>query len=88
MKKLVSIFLLALVAISFTSCYKDPVQRQGTDNVDVPVELIFTVDSCKVYRFRDGGRAHYIVIGQNAIQTMSVQHSGKHTYTETIQTVK
>ena len=88
MKKYTSILLIAITAISLTSCYNDPVQRKGTDNVDVPVELIFTVDSCKVYRFRDGGRAHYVVIAPQRSQTISTQKSGKSTYSETIQTVE
>jgi hypothetical protein len=81
MKKLIILALCATTLL--TSCYQDALETKTTDNQYFNVELLFTVDSCKVYRFEDGGRSHYVVTGPNARNTTSEQHQGKTTYDET-----
>ena len=83
MKKLIAIF--AITAL-LTSCYHDPISSESTDNHEFHVEHMFTVDSCKVYRFHDGGRHHYIVIGPRQLQVNSSHSSGKSTVEEIIET--
>jgi hypothetical protein len=83
MKKIIAIIA---VSVLLTSCYRDPINIEQTDNREFHVEHIFTVDSCKVYRFHDGGRHHYVVIGPRQLQVNSSHSSGKSTIEETIET--
>jgi hypothetical protein len=48
-----------LILLLFASCYKEPISTTQTDNSKFQVEELFTFDSITVYRFQDGGRAHY-----------------------------
>ena len=80
MKKLILLFAVAVLA---TSCvdYK-PAQTTSTEGNGFAVEYLFTKDSVKVYRFRDGHRVHYFTTRG---ETISTQTSGKTTYQENIQ---
>ena len=80
MKKLILLFAVAVLA---TSCvdYK-PAQTTSTEGNGFAVEYLFTKDSVKVYRFRDGHRVHYFTTRG---ETISTQTSGKTTYHENIQ---
>jgi hypothetical protein len=72
MKKLILLFAVAVLA---TSCmeYK-PAQTTSTEGNGFAVEYLFTKDSVKVYRFRDGGRTHYFTTRG---ETITTQKSGK-----------
>lgn len=56
--------LLFLAGMTMTGCEEQPhmvEQRLATSNPDVPVELLFEHDQCKLYRFydRETGRIVY-----------------------------
>jgi hypothetical protein len=78
--------LFIATTLLLTSCYRDPISSERTDNQEFHVEHIFTVDSCKVYRFHDGGRYHYIVIGPRQLQINNTSSSGKSYYDDVIET--
>ncbi len=73
--------LLAVATIAaFTGCYKDA-QSTKTEGNGVKVELLFVHDSIKVYRFFDGGHAHYFT---DRGETMGTEQSGKVFYEQNI----
>lgn len=53
MKKILFILLI----VGLFSCVKQA--QESTANGEFVVELLFTHDSCNVYRFKDGGRLIY-----------------------------
>lgn len=65
---------LALAA----ACSNDPVSTQQTDNPAITVGVLFEVDGCKVYRFRDAGNPVYFTncIGAE-VSTFRTEHCGK-----------
>jgi len=75
------IFLVAIAALTLSSCYKDP-QNMTTEGNGFEVEFLFEKDSIRVYRFRDGGNVHYFTTRG---ETVTRQTSGKHHYEENIQ---
>ena len=75
-KGLLSILMIGLL----TGCYKDP-QATKVEGNGVKVELLFEHDSIKVYRFFDGGHAHYFT---DRGETMTTQPNGKTFYEENI----
>jgi hypothetical protein len=74
------ILLAATMIAVFTGCYKDP-QSTKTEGNGVKVELLFVHDGIKVYRFFDGGHAHYFT---NRGETITTQTEGKNYYEENI----
>ena len=74
------ILLAAAIVAALTGCYKDA-QSTKTEGNGVKVELLFVHDSIKVYRFFDGGHAHYFT---DRGETSTTQQSGKFLYEETI----
>lgn len=87
MKKLFTIALLLALA----GCDKDPVKRQGTDNVQVQVDDLFTHNGCTISRFYDGGRAHYFADCRGSVSTARSEYCGKNcrrTVHDELQTLK
>ncbi len=74
------ILIIAAATMMLSSCYKDP-QNMTTEGNGFEVEFLFEKDSIRVYRFRDGGHAHYFT---NRGETMTQQQNGKHTTPENI----
>jgi len=76
--------LIALAVLTLTGCFNEPqsVEHTGKDD-KFEIEYLFTIDGIKMYRFADGGRAHYFTTQG---ETMSTQHQGKTTYEERIKT--
>jgi hypothetical protein len=72
--------LLIAVVVMMSSCYKDA-QETSTEGNGFQVEFLFEKDGIKMYRFSDGGRAHYFT---SKGETISTQKSGKHSYQENI----
>jgi hypothetical protein len=66
MKKI--LFILT-VAITFTSCSTPGVERIVTENKNVTVDLMCTVEGRNVYRMYDGSREVYFVINPNSTTT-------------------
>lgn len=73
--------LFLLLSLLFCiSCvkYGESVEYSGKDNYNV--EYIFTVQNVKIYRFEDGGRHHYLAIGNGKVlNTLQSQSNGKST---------
>lgn len=76
------VFLFLFVTVLLTSCYKDPQSSEKT-GIDIQVDFLFEKDGVKVYRFFDGGHAHYFTTQG---ETISPQKSGKSEYDENIKT--
>ena len=76
MKKLV---ILGIVATLLSSCYKESISTEKVG--DFQVEFIFEKDGIKVYRFMDGGRAHYFT---NRGETISTHRENKSNRDENI----
>lgn len=50
---------LLLAVLLAVGCTKSPVSVDKTNNPEVPVELLFEHEGCRVFRFYDTGRPHY-----------------------------
>jgi hypothetical protein len=74
------ILLAAAIVAAFTGCLSDP-QSTKIEGNGIKVEFLFEHDGIKVYRFLDGGHAHYFT---DRGETMSAQGNGKTYYEETI----
>ena len=70
MKKLV---ILGIAATLLSSCYKESISTEKVG--DFQVEFLFEKDGIKVYRFSDGGRAHYFTNRGETITTHSENKS-------------
>ena len=80
--KLRSFTIIAIaLLLTLTSCYNDP-QSITHEGNDITVEYLFTKDSVKVYRFRDGGYTHYFTTRG---ETITTHGAGKTHYQENIQ---
>ena len=65
-----------------TGCYNEPQSTEHTGrNSEIEVQFLFEKDGIKVYRFFDGGHAHYFT---SQGETISTQGSKNH-YEENIQ---
>ena len=88
MKKILAIYITIIVlgAMLFGACSNEPMstERLGKDD-GFAVEYLFEKDGVKVYRFYDGGHAHYFTSQGETISTRTIR-SGKTTnhYEETI----
>jgi len=76
-----NLFLIGIVSLVLSSCYKDP-QNMTTEGNGFEVEFLFEKDEVKVYRFRDGGKFHYFT---SRGETMTTNSSDKSNYDENIQ---
>ncbi len=56
---LVALVLFFLMMLS--SCIKDPISKNQTNNSQIVVDLLFSYDGCRVYRFQDHGEMQYYV---------------------------
>jgi hypothetical protein len=81
MKKI--LFILA-AAITFTSCSNPGVERTPTENKNVTVDLMCTVEGRHVYRMIDAGRSVYFVINPNSTTTCWNEQQGKVTVQNTV----
>jgi hypothetical protein len=61
-----------------SGCVQNPISVHSTNNVDVPVEKLFTHEGCTVYRFRDGNYHYYVRCdGVGTATTQSMGRCGK-----------
>lgn len=74
-----------LLAFVLCGCMGEAEMRVSASNGEFHVSRLFTADGCTVYRFGDGGRAHYFVrcAGGNA----ATSSAGKN-FRERIDTVE
>ena len=63
------------------ACHTTPVSTETTNNVEVPVDILFIKDGCTMYRFEDNGRSHYFARCDHAeppsTTTLTPQDCGK-----------
>lgn len=52
-------YIFLLLIIFLVSCGKNSQETKKTSNKDYDVELLFKVDGCSVYRFKDGDNYKY-----------------------------
>ncbi len=68
---------LAVVVIAAgVGCMKEPISRIATNNDQFDVELLFTHDGCRVYRFKDT-TYHYFARCDGAATTTTSDTEGK-----------
>lgn len=84
--------ILAIAAITLLSaCAKPAMQTERTSNPNISTELMFNQNGYLVYRFYDGGRAHYFVIPEGTVTSTHTENCGKNctrTVTEEVPTVR
>jgi hypothetical protein len=68
---------IAVALPTVAGCFAEPLQQTQSNNPEVQVDLLFTHDGCKVYRFKDGG-FHYFVKcdGAPTVTTMTPRKGG------------
>ena len=52
-------FVIALSCLLLVACEKPAESAVDSSNGNIPVEKLFSVDGCTVYRFQDGGYNRY-----------------------------
>lgn len=65
MKQEILSFLLVVALL--LGCMNDEKETIHTDNSNFNVQLLFEVDSTRVYRFFDGGRARYFTTSKGSV---------------------
>ena len=76
----VGMMLTGILMMGLSSCFKNP-QSTTVEGNGFKVEYLFEKDGIKVYRFYDGGHAHYFT---SRGETMSTYKSGNSTIQENI----
>ena len=66
------LFLALFLIPLFIGCEKQGIKKVETDNSEFNVTLLFIVDSCKVYRFKDGANYRYFVTSQGWLCMVTV----------------
>lgn len=59
---------LILALLILTSCQREGIKTEQTNNKEFDVTLLFEKDGCKVYRFYDGGYYRYFTTCKGSIQ--------------------
>lgn len=79
MKTKFILLVLAMVGLIFvcSSCQQPAIEKFGTNNSAIPVELLFEHDGCKIYRFIDGNRHHYFGKCKDATSICHQEGCGK-----------
>ena len=72
---MIKALLAALVLATLYGCSGDPLSTTQTNNSQFQIAHLFDVESCRVYRFRDGGYSHYVTICDNANTSTSTDGS-------------
>lgn len=75
------ILLIMVVVFTLSSCRKDGIESQSTNNDEFQVTYLFEKDGIKVYRFYDGLEHHYFT---SKGETMTNQGTSKNPSEENI----
>lgn len=67
-------YLILFTCLFLLGCEKQEKFIDSTNNKEFQVSYLFTYDSCKMYRFHDGGHLHYFT---KCGETISQQNCGK-----------
>jgi len=80
------LLILCLAIVALGGCSQPAQETAATSNSDISVELLFTHDGVKVYRFYDYGHAVYFTDARGG--TSWEQSDGKSSYPMTVPTRK
>lgn len=80
MKRLI---LIAIAALLLSGCDTEGVGSESTDNDQVVVERLFTVEGCTMYKFRDGWRNIYWTNCPGTTQYYTGGKNNKHVSVDT-----
>lgn len=80
------ILFITLILIICSSCAHDAQETKASTNPDVKVELLTSVDNCKIYRFEDCGTKHYFADCLHSTTAMDRVPVGKSSRPEEIST--
>lgn len=59
---------MLLATVLLINCgQRQPIKEANTNNPEYNVQLLFEVDGCKVYRFRDFGSSRYFTICEGTV---------------------
>jgi len=78
MKRVLTVLVLAIL---FTSCKREALRNDKTNNKDFQVDFLFEHNGIKMYRFFDEGHYHYFT---SKNETITSQTSGKSSYEDNI----
>lgn len=74
--KIWKFLMVVILALFFAGCYEGGQQVQADNSVgNFSTTYLFTVESVKVYRFWDGGAAHYLAVGDGQMLNSKVGKS-------------
>lgn len=73
------LFGMISAGVMLASCAQAPNSTTQTTNSLVPVDRLFNIDGCTVYRFDDAGHYHYFTKCANSqhVETSSDEYCGK-----------
>lgn len=74
------IALCALLTLSACAPAPQEPGRQPTPREYYEAKALFSVDGCKVWRFRDGGRSHYFADCRGTVSSAHTEYCGKNCY--------
>lgn len=69
------ILLITVMVFTLSSCRKDGIESQATNNDEFQVTYLFEKDGIKVYRFYDGMEHHYFTSKGETITTQGTSKS-------------
>jgi hypothetical protein len=75
---------LIIIALLFASCDegREPEKEVKSTNESYRIQLLFSVDGCKVYRFYDKGEWRYFANTKGSVSSYHSEQSGKTRTTE------
>jgi hypothetical protein len=77
----VRLVALGALVLLVCGCKQPAIDSRPSDNANISVDLLLTIDGCKVYRFYDNGSARYVTICPDYRRTSTigdwVQSTGK-----------
>jgi hypothetical protein len=70
MRRIIVLCLIVMSGLLYAACTKEAEEKRHASNANFDVELLFTVDGVRVYRFVDG-RSHYFAVAGRDAATFS-----------------
>jgi len=84
MRKRLALRTMLIACVLIPSCTKEGIGVAQTNNAEFRVTYLFTIDSCRVYRFYDGGYTRYLTTCNGSVQWQEMH--GKVSHPQEIQT--
>jgi hypothetical protein len=69
-------------ALLLAACQVKPIESRASDNPEVDVSLLVTIEGCRVYRFEDSRTVYVTICGDRPASTASshTESCGKNCY--------